>query len=136
VPLNTNPNADRNDCAHVAALGLRLSRVGLLLDLVDGAFGLGCGLLGLVLRLSCLVRRLTRILLRRAELGAQIVVCRLRGRDDVDAGLLSLIDLPLLRRDLGVGVVEVRVEVEGVDPEPDEAGGQEAGDGDPAPRPL
>jgi hypothetical protein len=79
---------------------------------------------------------LTRVLLRRAQLGTQIVVGRLRGRDHVAAGVLRLIDLFLLGGDLGVGVVEVRVEAERVDPDPDHAGGEKTGDGDPAPWPL
>ena len=83
-----------------------------------------------------MVEDLICILLRRAQLCAQIGKRRLSGLDDLGAGLLSLIDLLLLGGDLGVGVVEVQVEVEGVYPEPDDAGGQEAGDGDPAPRPL
>ena len=42
--LKTNPNADRSGCAQVAALSaFARSRVGLLLDLVGGAFGLGYG---------------------------------------------------------------------------------------------
>ena len=115
-------------------LGLGLRGVGLLLQVVGRALGLRCRLLGLVELLGRLLRRLTRILLRRSELRAQIVVGALRSGDDVGAGVLGLVDLLLLGGDPGVRVVEVRVEAGGVDRKADDGGGEETGDGDPAPR--
>ena len=116
APLMAPLNADGNDCAHAAFSRLRFRRGGLCLELLGGPLGVRCRLLGLVQLLGRLLRRLTRVLLRGPELSSQIVIGRLRGRNGRSAGLVGLVDLFLLGGDLGVGVVEIRVETDDSSP--------------------
>ena len=126
APLKTPPKAARNDCAHVAAFSAFACAAAACAWTSWAVPWASLPPARLDQLLGGLLHRQTRVLLRGPELSGQVVIARLGRRD----GLLGLVDLFLLCGDLGVGVIEIRIQVDGVDPERDDAGGQEAGDGD------